>query len=490
MDDKAALKQLIRYEITPLVFMEKYYNDEFDADYKPTSDDLLVACRNMIDKQIDWDIFYDWFMYILEDLTEYYEGVWDSFDNDDCLWTGDDNDLFCLLVQVFDTVLTREDFTDQFASFAEFAEGVLKTQEDYDYNREHEVKDWKIGKIQRFLLLENYEDHEEDIPDKYIDLFRTIVDEECERGAYSAMRIKGYSCYGGNRLYECDWEESRNMISALFEKYDDPIFANTLGYIHYYGRCNNGVPEYEKAFQYYSIGVAHGLLESTYKQADMFMKGKGCIKSESAANAIYERLYQECRPRFCCGDDAKFADIALRQASIYQRKEFYSFAYATYLEADYAIKKRMKKSDFFGNTKVQESITQGLKETREKLKGEFFVDKLIQTHPFILFNVTEDGRVFKVSIDTLDSNHYKIKLKIEDDNGHGKVFVVIPELNYVDLTKTIEFEIETDKAIEYSCEDKEDLYIDGFRSETDGYSFTLGDEEVFAVHDVKFIFRK
>ena len=87
MDDKAALKQLIRYEITPLVFMEKYYNDEFDADYKPTSDDLLAACRNMIDKQIDWDIFYDWFMYILEDLTEYYEGVWDSFDNNDCLWS-------------------------------------------------------------------------------------------------------------------------------------------------------------------------------------------------------------------------------------------------------------------------------------------------------------------------------------------------------------------------------------------------------------------
>ena len=46
------------------------------------------------------------------------------------------------------------------------------------------------------------------------------------------------------------------------------------------------------------------------------------------------------------GDDAKFADIALRWAAHWQRIERYSEAFYHYLEAEYAIKKRLKKSVF------------------------------------------------------------------------------------------------------------------------------------------------
>ena len=76
-----------------------------------------------------------------------------------------------------------------------------------------------------------------------------------------------------------------------------------------------------------------------YKIADMFLSGKGCIKSPETSDHIVFKLYNECRPRFCMGDDAKFADIALRWAAHWQRREQYSQALSCYLEADCAIKK-------------------------------------------------------------------------------------------------------------------------------------------------------
>ena len=33
------------------------------------------------------------------------------------------------------------------------------------------------------------------------------------------------------------------------------FLANTLGYIYYYGRCNNGNPEYELAYKYASMRI-------------------------------------------------------------------------------------------------------------------------------------------------------------------------------------------------------------------------------------------
>jgi TPR repeat protein len=65
----------------------------------------------------------------------------------------------------------------------------------------------------------------------------------------------------------------------LFELTDNPQYANTLGYIYYYGRCNNGVPEYDQAFYYFSYAAANGLYEGMYKLADLFWHGYGCKKA-------------------------------------------------------------------------------------------------------------------------------------------------------------------------------------------------------------------
>lgn len=85
---------------------------------------------------------------------------------------------------------------------------------------------------------------------------RRYTEELCREDNVFALRLKGYACYGGNRLYECDWTAARDCMLRLRELADDAEYANTLGYIYYYGRCNGGEPEYEKAFPQLSIPPA------------------------------------------------------------------------------------------------------------------------------------------------------------------------------------------------------------------------------------------
>lgn len=72
---------------------------------------------------------------------------------------------------------------------------------------------------------------------------RRYTEELCREDNVFALRLKGYACYGGNRLYECDWTAARDCMLRLRELADDAEYANTLGYIYYYGRCNGGEPE-------------------------------------------------------------------------------------------------------------------------------------------------------------------------------------------------------------------------------------------------------
>ena len=116
-------------------------------------------------------------------------------------------------------------------------------------------------------------------------LARRFVDTLCEKDSGLALYTKGYACYGGNRLYPCDWETSRDCMIRLFEKKDDPQYANTLGYIYYYGRT--GKTDYEKAFKYFVKGALDGHLRSLYKVGDFYKNGFYVDKDPKEAFAIY-----------------------------------------------------------------------------------------------------------------------------------------------------------------------------------------------------------
>lgn len=194
-------------------------------------------------------------------------------------------------------------------------------------------------------------------------LYRAFADELCEKDSVTALRCRGYGCYGGDPAYDCDWNTSLKCMLKLLELTGEAEYANTLGYIYYYGRCWSGEPQYEQAFRYFSIGAAGGWFESRYKLADMFVHGYAVPKNPKIACEIVSELYSENLKRFLTGDPCKFADVALRMGSYeesgYRGTASSALAYLYYLQAAFAIRQR-EKYHWYGDAKVAESIKKAL----------------------------------------------------------------------------------------------------------------------------------
>ncbi len=494
------LEKLVRFE-----WNQDYFNEDNSTDdlyerlvisgtYRPTYHDLVTACRNMLDKEIDYDGYLIWQYLVFDEIAEYYGG-WEQGSVDNAFWPKNEDDLLRAMKMILDDISFNDESDDVDGDVIKGLNEVIQETENFEYNKEHDMLEWKLSEYQIGQILENFVDKSDKVPSSRKELFRRVVENECERENTQALYIKGYGCYGGDEIFECDWEESRKLITRLFELTEEPLYANTLGYIYYYGRCNGGVPEYEKAFQYFSVGAVHGLLESVYKQADMFLTGKGCIKAPKTAELIIWNLYKEVRTRFCHGEDAKFADIALRMAAADERHGDFEAAYAYYLEADCAIKKRLQKSTFFGDKTVQDKITKSINEVKSKLPADYFADEIVKEYPFWIGAMLYDKCLSKMEIAQVADNRYKIRVEREKKDHPGKALVVIPELETALLTRIIESEFITDVPVEYKKSKGEAIYIDNieYDLDDDGAEMIMlrkGDELRVVIRKAKFILNK
>ena len=497
MSDSEKLRQIIRFEVDPAPFGEDtdenpfFDVDKYKGSYKPSYKDLVVACKNMLKISVDLNTLLNWYYFVSDDLAEHYEGAFSPVADFGHLWPNNDAEIFKAMDIALSELNLDDGFFETYDCIRDGLEEIIQMAEYYEYNREHDMSDWKFTRWQRHQIVWTFSEDTANVSKSRRELFKRIIDEECEKGNDLAMRIKGYGCYGGDKVFECDWEESRRLITKLFEKEGNPYYANTLGYIYYYGRCNNGIPEYEKAFQYFSVGAANDVIESMYKIADMFLSGKGCIKSPETSDHIIFKLYDECRPRFCMGDDAKFADIALRWAAHWQRIERYSEAFYHYLEAEYAIKKRLKKSDFFGDKKVQENIKKIIEEVKAHLEPGYLKDKDVTRKPYWLFDMIWDNSNVKFEITHIEGNRYKLKVTRPRKDHAPKALIVAPELERVTRTRTFESEFVTDEPVVYECKDKSNMYVNNIKySDENEYDFCNGDVTIFKIKNADYILQR
>jgi hypothetical protein len=273
---------------------------------------------------------------------------------------------------------------------------ILKQLDRYQENKGKPIHEWQFStkEKERYIALFDSDIYVKNATENQLSLCRRYLDELCEKGSYHALHTKGYACYGGNRLYPCDWNIARDYISYLFDKKDDPQYANTLGYIYYYGRCNGGVPEYDKAFYYFGIAAANGIYEGVYKLGDMFWHGYGCKKSPRTAASLYRRVYGDSFKNFQKGYGAKFADAALRMGHMYAQgigvKENPMTAYSYYLQAAYAARLRGE-NDSFGDKTVDANIQKAIAEIKPRLPKDYFSDHVDYNYPFPFEKLAEDG---------------------------------------------------------------------------------------------------
>ena len=233
-----------------------------------------------------------------------------------------------------------EDFEDEdHLSDALDLDPLIREVETFLGNKGKPIEEWIFpdNEVEYYIGRFNDDEFVKHATDKQLELARKFINERCDKDHELALYTKGYACYGGNRLYHCDWYTSRDCMIRLFDKTDDPRYANTLGYIYYYGRCNEGVPEYEKAFHYFGIAAANGMYEGMYKLADMFYHGYGCKESKRTARSLYGMVYEDCLKKFMAGENTDFADAALRMGNVFAKgidEEIdYTSAYYYYLQA-------------------------------------------------------------------------------------------------------------------------------------------------------------
>lgn len=345
---------------------------------------------------------------------------------------------------------------------------------------------------EKIAFIEKYVDNVEGLPEKDREKYRLFVEEGVRKEWPVALHAMAYGCYGGNEVFEEDWITSRDCLIKLAQLTDDPFAYNTLGYIYYYGRCNGKVPEYEKAFQCFSIGAASGVYESRYKLADMFLAGKGCIQSKTAGANLIMSMYLENRDLFCEKEyECKFADIALRVGGLFERgdgvEQDIEAAYGYYLEANCAIKKRLKYFDYYGDRKVAKGIEESLKRVKDQLPADFFEKEMVYETPIPIGGLLRNSVGMDIVV-TEEYGKYMLEaIGFKGGESSGCTMLTIPKMGICELISSVKMSLSDDAKVS-----RDSLPYRAFVTELKGdeeentVSFIYGDMMMVGIYSREF----
>lgn len=365
-------RRFCRFEISQKELLHGINSAEclMKESYRIRAEDLLAALQNIKKRNLSpAEYANDWFWPLYE--LFYDDGGISDFvdidplDRDD--WNGlpDEQSVFYYVYYEINESCEGDYLVD--------LDGLINEIQTWLANKDKPITDRIFTILQKKDFLSYWEGKPLEQAESWVRrLFRQFTDEFCAVNDTKALEIKAYACYGdGSAIYEQDWFASRDCLEKLMEISPGPQYANTLGYIYYYGRCNKGIPEYEKAFKCFSIGAAGGHPESRYKLADMFMHGYGVTKNERTAANLIRESYEKELEQFCEGDfSSNFADAAFRMGNVFRKGigcwTDENKAYYFFLQARFAIKMRMQQGKHYGDHKVAANIEEAINEVLPK----------------------------------------------------------------------------------------------------------------------------
>lgn len=276
--------------------------------------------------------------------------------------------------------------------------------------------------------------------DDEVAVYRRVAEQLCEQGETVGLVAVGYGSYGGNRAFECDFERARQCMHALVDEkgdiYHKECYANTLGYIYYYGRTNGGVPQYDLAFKYFTFAACGGVYEAKYKLADMYKHGYGVIQSPAVACRMIQELYAENLPYMLReAYDCKFADIALRMGNnaLDEVDDYsdYEAALCYYLQAAFAIRMRMQAHTYYGDEKVAAAIDNAIAAVKQKMKFRPRNSLRFSYLGYLLSSNLKDGRQMEVTVRKLKQGYqFTFRMHKRKDGVRARIFLSVAEMEY------------------------------------------------------------
>lgn len=447
---KDQLRQIARYEITFKEIFNGAYFDEvkiFCRDVYPISlDDLYQALQAI--KAADPTIhdFGEYWVYPISQLPDEFDLYKACGDIDGTLPKDDE----------YPGLKTTDE--EYFQNLWWDLEDIWEDFDDYSHISEIKYFDKLISDFSRFLKDRNLMITERQFSDadmqsyikKFIDpdylnkatnnqviLANEFINRLCSKNNEIALRLKGFACYGGNRLFPCNWEASRDCFIRLFDIQDDPEIAERIANIYYEGLCNRGIPEYDVAFSYYSIAAANGLYESMCKQADMYYKGLGCKKSPHTARTLYQKIYNECGTYLQEGKSGKFTDAALMMGNVFENgiggDVNLPFAYFCYLQAEYGTKMQASDRENSVDSATVATIQKRIKKIRDKLPKDFFQEFADFYLPYVFEDFCKYNGRCKLSKSGNETTSLKLTSEFvlsRTNPDQDPLLVIIPEISF------------------------------------------------------------
>lgn len=230
--------------------------------------------------------------------------------------------------------------------------------------------------LQKFILKSAF-----DLDGKYVDelnevLYSYLVKEEFDEDK-EVIFMRAYSYYGGNSFCPCDYKKSEENLLILYAN-GDIFAANSLGYIYYYGRVNNGVGQYDLAYKYFSVAAFSREPEAIIKISDMYKNGYYVDQNYQVAFRMLDDIYYEQLKLLETDHPNKFADIALRFGTMFENGYYvdkdFELAMKFYMFARVAITLRERYYYQFGDKSVKNAIDKSL-QRMEKQKFNWSSNK-------------------------------------------------------------------------------------------------------------------
>ena len=461
------IKSFFRFEIPysrlkePAVFLQDH-----PGICSITFEDVLAALKNMRERNAGIDeIMETWFAPLMEifDMTGLPEAVgMDSLMKETpSLLPENPFERGKVLIDVMGMFIDAADELDDY-EFHDMLDDFIEVMENTLYNEERPVSEWKLSVMQEMRFAQEiFEKEQIELADPvYKELFVKCLDDCCEKGIYDALRIKAFILCGGNSVYPCDWQQAKEYLEILTEEIEDPMAANALGYIHLRGRTNNGMPDYEQAYRYFSFAAFAGVYEAMYNTADLLAEGKGILRSEGAAMNQVRFVYSHTKTPFTEGVySIAFADAAYRMGNYHRdgvgTDEDLLLAYSYYLDAQTALFYRMRYDKTWGDDELFEQVQDALTEMERRLGSLVHEERSSIHEPALIDRILSGG--FPVMMEYRQTDEGADLIFRRTDKGPKDLMLLTVEsMSYSALKKTIKIKL---TGIEESTLDDGDMIL-------------------------------
>lgn len=338
---------------------------------------------------------------------------------------------------------------------------------------------------EKYIRYYDDKQHLEEAQESEILLYVLFVDELCREKDPVAMRAKALALFGGNRAYACNWNKARDMLEELMGLDPYPGYANLLGHLYLQGRTNQGRPEYEKAFRYFSIGAAGGMAESRYMQADLFREGLGVPQNSLICYKLIQDLYGEHLAMLIREEyDSCFPEVAFRLARLHRDgmgpesnpRAALFFA----LQAAYGLQKRREIKGLEDDGALAEALGTMIGALGQQMMFSFENDRIPDQLPaqILSFTPLEEGDYFELKGRREKKGKLLIRLTRHSRRGEKQaqsMLVTVPEGGFCAHVDSLRFELEAPRIRLYQAQgDKEDFSF--CFDAIDGERYLLGDK--------------